>query len=392
MVNILFVADKLALGNATIHGVTQLFSWWIPNFDPDKYQITLCTFKGKDKAGEYLEKSGVKVIYFNRSKFSPAIFFDLLQTIKANNIDILHLHGYGACTYGRLASMLTHIPAVVHEHMVDESMPSYFKILDYLLSKWTKRGIAISDAVAKFMATSRHIPSHLVDVIPNGIPLDKFEGINAHQANSWKDQFSISNEHQLVGIVGRLNPIKGHRFFLEAASIVQQSYPNVRFLIVGDGDLRPELQEQAEHLGIADSVIFTGFRSDAFSIISAMDILVISSLSEGGPLTLFEAMAAGTAVIATNVIGLSHFVKPGESGYLVPPQDSEALANRILELVQDQELCKEMGHVAKSMIQQQDNNITVKAIEKCYEAVLQNSKNSQNLPGTSLANQNFMRS
>lgn len=171
-----------------------------------------------------------------------------------------------------------------------------------------------------------------------------------------------------------------------------QSYPNIRFLVVGDGDLRTELQEQAERLGITDSVIFTGFRSDAFSIISAMDILVISSLSEGGPLTLFEAMAAGTAVIATNVIGLSHFVKPGESGYLVPSQDSEALANRILELVQDQELCEKMGHVAKSMIQKQDNKSTVKAIEQCYEAVLQSSTKSRNLPDQTLAHQISMRS
>ncbi|KAI9134457.1 glycosyltransferase [Acaryochloris sp. CCMEE 5410] len=373
MVNILFVADKLALGNATIHGVTQLFSWWIPNFDPEKYQITLCTFREKDKAGEYLEDCGIKVIYFNRSKFSPAIFFDLIQTIKSHNIDILHLHGYGAWTYGRVASMLTRIPAVVHEHMVDEDMPPYFQFLDYLLSRWTERGIAISDAVAKFMEASRHVPSHLIDVIPNGVPLEKFREIEPHTNNSWKDQFSISNKHHLVGIVGRLHPIKGHKFFLDAASIVLKSYPNVSFLIVGDGDLRTELQEQAQSLGIADSVIFTGFRSDAFSIISEMDILVISSLSEGGPLTLFEAMAAGTAVIATNVIGLSHFVKPGESGYLIPSKDAEALANKILELLLDPELCNKMGHNAKAIISQHDNNRTVRLIEKCYEAVLQHS-------------------
>lgn len=160
---------------------------------------------------------------------------------------------------------------------------------------------------------------------------------------------------------------------MDAASIVLKSYPNVSFLIVGDGDLRTELQEQAQSLGIADSVIFTGFRSDAFSIISEMDILVISSLSEGGPLTLFEAMAAGTAVIATNVIGLSHFVKPGESGYLIPSKDAEALANKILELLLDPELCNKMGHNAKAIISQHDNNRTVRLIEKCYEAVLQHS-------------------
>ncbi len=136
--NILYVADKLSFGGSSIHGVTRLFSWWIPRFDKSRYNVSLCSFRKRDKAGEYLEKKNIKVMYLGRGKFDPLTLMDLIKIIKDNEINILHLHGYGSTTFGRIAAILTGIPCIVHEHMYDNGIPFYQKWVDYFLARVTK--------------------------------------------------------------------------------------------------------------------------------------------------------------------------------------------------------------------------------------------------------------
>ncbi len=372
MINVLFIADKLSLGNSTIHGVTQLFAWWIPKFDQGKYNVSLCIIRGKDKAGDYLKERGISVTYLGKRKFNPLILTDLLKVVRDNQIDIIHLHGYGASTYGRLVSLITHTPSVLHEHMVDRKMPIYQRILDYCLAQTTTRAIAVSKAVRDFMSCSRFVSPKLIEIVPNGVPLDEFRQVSKQKRKIWLDSFSIPEENQIIGIVGRLHPIKGHHYFLEAASLVLKEYRKVSFLVVGDGDIRSHLEEYAKDLGISKSTFFVGFCGDIPLAISAMNFLVIASLSEGGPLTLFEAMAVGRPVISTDVIGLKDCIEVGKTGYLVPPKDPQALATKMLDLLLDPDLCKSMGKQAALSVNKYDNSFTVRSIEKCYDNILLN--------------------
>jgi len=157
---------------------------------------------------------------------------------------------------------------------------------------------------------------------------------------------------RLVGILGRIFPIKNHRLFLESAARVAEQETNVRFVIVGDGILRSETERYAQDLGIHQKVIFTGWRRDLPRIYADLDVLVVSSNNEGTPVAAIEAMASGCPVVATRVGGLPDVVHDGETGYLVPSQQPEALATATLELIRNPQRAEQMGQRAQRSVKE----------------------------------------
>jgi len=373
MIQILHIADKLAVGDSTIHGVTRLFTWWAPRYDTGKFHIMFCSLRQRDSAAEYLESMGYEVFCLGRGKFSPLTLFDLVRLAREKKVDILHLHGYGATTFGRLAGVMTHVPCIVHEHMFDAGIPVYQRFADYLLARFTTRAIAVSESVKDFLVHYRGLPADGVQVVYNGAPLeayDEADNSDLEKATGWRKKLAIPESHKVVTIVGRLNVIKGHTYFLKAAREVLSKYSQVTFLVVGDGELMQELQQQTRNLGIDGSVVFMGYCQDVPALLKEMDIKVIASLSEGVPLTLFEAMAAGCAIVATDVGGLGEVIENGRTGLLVPSQDAKALADKILMLLMDDPFCKTMAANAKERSGLYDIRNTVRQLEECYEDIL----------------------
>ncbi len=154
-----------------------------------------------------------------------------------------------------------------------------------------------------------------------------------------------------VGIVGRLSEVKNHFNFLDAAASVINEAGNVRFYIVGEGPLRSRLEEHASNLGISGHTVFTGYRSDIGRILDDLDLSVISSDSEGLPMVVLESMASGTPVVSTAVGGIPELIVDGKTGILVPPGDSRALADAILDLVRDPGLRDAMGTASRSRVE-----------------------------------------
>ena len=370
MINVLHVGDKLTLGDSTIHGVTRLLSWWVPRFDKSRFNVKVCSLRGKDQGSVFLEEQGIIVLYLNRSKFNPLILHGLLQIIKSENIDILHLHGYASTTFGRICGLLSKTPCIVHEHMFDENIPIYQRFADICTSKLCQKAVAVSESVKDFLIQYRAIPKEKIEVIYNGAPLlelkDGLSNNNPEGRKNVKNQYDIPEIHKLVGIVGRLHEIKGHRYFLEAARLVLDQFKNVTFLVIGDGALLDSLQLQCKGLNLQDNVIFTGYCDEIHSILCDVDIKVISSLSEGVPLTLFEAMAAGCAIVSSSVGGLTEVIKDGEIGFLVPSKSPKELAEKILLLLKNKELCDKFKKVAIKTSTKFDIKCTVNQIQKCY--------------------------
>jgi glycosyltransferase involved in cell wall biosynthesis len=370
------VADKLTVGESSIHGVTRLFSMWIPRFDKRQYNVTVCSLRGRDQAGEYLERLGIKVFYLDKGKFDPSTLISLSRLIKDEAVDILHLHGYGAWTFGRPVGRFRTIPVVVHEHMIDRNIPFYQRLADWVLSGMTTRGIAISNPVKEFMIQYRSVPADRMEVVINGTTLEPFNERNDDAqkmaVDTWRTRLNIPANHKVVGTVGRLDAIKGHKYFLQAACEVLQRNRDVTFVVVGDGDLRKSLEEQTRSLGIEGNVRFTGHCHEIVPLYLLMDIVVIASLFEGGPLTLFEAMAAGCAVVSTDTIGLRDVIEEGDTGFLVPSKDVPALANRIGLLVQqDDTLLQNMKAAALSASAGFGVDTTIERLENCYQKVLE---------------------
>lgn len=374
MINILHVVDKLSVGDSTIHGITRLFSWWIPRFDKGRYNVSVCSLRKRDRAGEYLEGIGVRVFYLNRGKFNPLTLTDLLRLISSQQVNILHLHGYGATTFGRVSALLRHIPCIVHEHMFDAKIPYYQRLADVFLRRSTTCAIVVSQSVKKFLVKYRAVPVEKVKIIYNGVLLEKFSshlaGFTPNRGTSWKNRLNVPISHKVVGIVGRLHSIKGHSYFLEAAQQVLREFRDVTFLVIGDGELMTSLREQSKNLGIDENVIFMGYCEDIPSLLFEIDVKVIASLSEGVPLTLFEAMAAGCAIVSTNVGGLGEIIVDGEMGFLVPPRNSKALAEKIMLLLKNPDLCQAMAARAQEACHHYDIRNTIRQLELCYEEIL----------------------
>ena len=341
-IRVLQVLDKCAMRGSPIHGVSRLLLAWWPVFKETNVDLTLCVLRGEIGCDDFT-KSGVHVEDLNRGKMDPWTVIDLIKIIKRDRIHILHCHGYGATTFGRIAGLLSGTPVIVHEHMVDKKIPLYQKLVDKLLSHSTAKGVAVSNAVKKFMIGPRSMPEQRMQVIYNSVPSEYCMQFKDKQKDAVAKQYGIPKGKAIVGIVGRLDPVKGHADFLLAAKEVLKLEPETCFIIVGDGDLKSELEKFTQQLGIKNDVLFLGHCENVKEIVALFDLLASSSLSEGLPLNILEAMAQSKPVVATSVGGVPEVIVDGENGFLVPVKSPEKLADKIIQLLRDDELRYKFG-------------------------------------------------
>ena len=298
--NVLQVCDHLGWEGSRMHGVKRLFAWMIPRFDADRYNVSLVSLRKKDLSEETLESFGVDITYLHKSKFDPATLSALLKVIDRKKIDILHLHGYGATTFGRVAGAMRHLPTIVHEHANLTDTPWFQKIADTALEPVTDIAIAVSRSTADFVINARKIPAVKVKVVYLGVPLEEFSRPRSpDEIQAARAELGIAPDDVAIGTVTRLHDSKGNSYLVDAARLVLNDRPNTRFLIVGEGPLRESLEQQARALNLGDRFVFAGFAKDVPRVLSAFDISVFPSLWEGTPLTVFEALAMGKAIVAT---------------------------------------------------------------------------------------------
>src|SRR5438874_3248095 len=160
--NVLQVCDHLGWEGSRMHGVKRLFGWMIPRFDRDRFNVSLLSLRRKDLSEEALDSCGIDITYLQRSKFDPRTLPALLRVIDRKRIDILHLHGYGATTFGRIAAAMRHLPAIVHEHANLTDTPWFQKIADTALEPVTDIALAVSKSTAEFVIRARRIPAEKV--------------------------------------------------------------------------------------------------------------------------------------------------------------------------------------------------------------------------------------
>jgi len=174
-----------------------------------------------------------------------------------------------------------------------------------------------------------------------------------------------------VGVIARLQPEKGVEGFVRAAKSILAAYPQASCLILGDGPLRPDLEWLARHLGIAGSLHFLGFRTDARAFLPDLDVLAVPSLTEGGPLVILEAMAAGVPVVASAVGGIPEQVRHNEEGLLVPAGDTLALAEAILSLLQNPQRARVLGEAGRRRsLDRYQYDSMLNRVEEVYRQVL----------------------
>ncbi len=366
--NVLQVCDHLGWEGSRMHGVKRLFAWMIPRFDPERYSVSLVSLRKKDLSEETLESFGVDITYLHKSKFDPSTLPALLKVIDRKKIDILHLHGYGATTFGRMAGAMRRLPTILHEHANLTDTPWFQKIADAALEPVTDIAIAVSRSTAEFVIHARRIPPEKVKVVYLGVPLEEFSRDRVpEEVQAARRELGIAPEEFAIGTVTRLHDSKGNSYLVEAARLVLNDRPTARFFVVGEGPLRQPLEEQARALNISDRFIFAGFAKDVPRVVSAFDVSVFPSLWEGTPLTVFEALAMGKPIVATDADGLLDVLTHEKDAIIVPKRSPRALADGLIRMIDEPATRQRLGAAAFQTGTQYDIAAFVRKMERLYD-------------------------
>lgn len=260
--------------------------------------------------------------------------YRLMQRYKP---DVVHTHTAKAGFTGRVAAWLASVPVIVHTfhgHVFrgyfSPAKTRVFLLLERMTARMSDAVITLTEALRREIADEFRVTSReRIVVLPLGFDLSPF--LAAERKNgAFRRLWNIPQDALLIGIVGRMVPVKNHALFLQAAAQVRQARPDARFALVGDGELRTEIEAQVDTLGLRDAVIFTGWQRDLTPVYADLDALVISSINEGTPVSVIEALATGCPVVTTAVGGLPDLLEGGKLGTLVPSGDADALAQALL--------------------------------------------------------------
>lgn len=264
--------------------------------------------------------------------------------------DILHTYFFWSIIYGRLLKASGTIHRLVENR---EDLGFNWGRHEYSLLRLTKglpdRIICVSDAVRQRVLEKERLDHSRVVVIRNGIAPPP--STRERAGTSIRAEFGIPETSPIVGMVANFDrPVKGARYFVDALPLVVREIPDVRFLLIGLGENEAELRQRAEAAGVGDRLVFPGFRKDIDRFYDAMDVSALTSLSEGLSITLLESMRHGIPVVATNVGGNPEIVRHGETGLLVPSQDSERFAAELVRLIRDPGLRERFSRSAREVV------------------------------------------
>jgi len=355
-INLLYVITKLELGGAQ----KQLLSL-IERIDKKRYNIFLITANQGLLMPEALSIKGLSLrpSRFLERSINPLKDFlaliEIYQFIRKNKIDLVHTHSSKAGILGRWAAKLAHVSVIIHTvhgwpfHPWQNPLISQFYIfLEHLTAKITNRLIAVCEYDIKKGIKFKICKREKYVLIRYGIDKEEFTDYN--NVLGKRKELAIDSAQAVVGMVACLKPQKSPQDYIKVAFLVTKVFPQVKFLLIGDGQLRPKIEKLIQKFNLKDSVFLTGWREDIPQVLSSIDIFMLTSLWEGLPIAALEALAASKPVIATDTGGIQEIVKDGKTGFLVPPKNINMLAERLMILLKDSFLRLKMAEEARNSL------------------------------------------
>jgi glycosyltransferase involved in cell wall biosynthesis len=339
-IHVLRVIDRLNVGGPAVHAVLTA-----GGLDPNRYRTTLVIGSiepGEADMGYLLAERGIEPVVIPslgrelRPLRDLKTAWDLWRVIRRTRPDVLHTHKAKAGALGRVVGACARIPVRVHTYH-GHVFHGYFgarKTLAFLaiertLGRMTSRLVALSYGLRDELAQRYRVaPSERFTVIPLGFDLRPFAEADQHRG-ALRRELGIKADERLVGIIGRMVPVKDHRTFVAAAARLAKRFANLRFVFVGGGELEEQVRSDLVAQGIASRAHLLGWRRQLERIYPDLDVVALSSLNEGTPVTLVEGMASGIPVAATRVGGVADVLQGGRRGELSPPKDPERLADAI---------------------------------------------------------------
>lgn len=377
---ILYVIENECFG-----GGERAFAQLITGLDKARFEVyAACLTPALNPAsaaftGEIAGAAGIINLDLRRL-VSPSAFFALKRIIQDKGIRVIHSQGARADFYARLAaqaaggvSIISTIASPVEEYDISFVRKAIYRGLDRFSGAFVNRFIAVADHIKRKLVASRGLPEAQVARIYNGVDASEFL-CRPELAAKARAAYNIPTDCFLAGAFCRLSREKGLFNFIEAAKIIADSanvpVRGLKYLIAGEGPLELELKAEVKALGLESSFIFTGFIKDVRPLLSAVDVFILPSFREGFPMSVLEAMTMGKPVIASKIAGLDESVADDDSGLLVPPKDSAALAAAITRLFKDRALAAEMGRRGRELaVEKFGLDKMIKAHEELYEGL-----------------------
>ena len=305
--------------------------------DKNRFNVIFIYLSGHGVGKNLIEDAGYEVFYLSNieliNAFRFSILLKLVRILKNHKVDVLHCHVHKPTVYGVMAARLAGTPVVLsHVHGLGRSGNFRRKLTNFLLSQKCSRIISVANSVKEdVLRNNWRMPAEKVAVLENSVDYARFADVSVDKTET-RRMLGISPDAFVFGTVGRLAPTKGLSFLIEAFSRAKEEISSARLVLLGNGPSRAELEQQASRTSCRDSIHFLGHRDNIEQLYRAMDTFVLSSVAEGMPRAILEAMAAGVPCIATQVGGIPEIINSPDVGLLVPPRDPQALAQAMLKL------------------------------------------------------------
>lgn len=368
----------LRSSSAGFYGAEGIILELCKNIDKEKFNCCLACFKDprlhKISLIEEAQKNNLRTEVINL-----AFRFDIFAIVKLKgllakyNIDILHCHDYKANLIGFLASRFKRVNLVTTLHGWTKANLKVrcYEYLDAIIMKNFNKIIVVSNQIREDLLKKNFTEQKII-VIHNAVDVSYF-GQKTDDALRYKEKFGISGNCRIIGTVGRLSSEKGQKYLIEAAEEVLRIFPEVVFLLVGDGAEGKMLKNIVYAKGLEKHIAFAGFCpvQEMKNMYSLMDIFILPSLTEGISLVLLEAMAMGIPVIATKVGGTNEIIEHGRTGYLIPPADKQAISEAIINLLNDEITAQSIAKAGQDRVKKEFSvNRMVKEIEEAYRGLV----------------------
>lgn len=359
-VKVAHVIWSLGLG-----GAEQVVLGLVRNMDRSRYQPIVICLDDKGPFASGAEEAGVPVLELKKKRGADFLLpFRLAGLLREQKVKLVHTHLFNGHLWGRLAALIAGLPVVSTEHGMDQWRTSLHHAFDTLLTLKNSRMIFVSEEARAFYRSRVPAFKGRDCVFFNGIETARFSGRDSR--DKARAELGFSPGAWVVGTAGRFVPEKRHDVFFAALKALRARGLDAKGLVIGGGPLQESVEGNVRDAGLSDHVVLTGVRQDLPDLYPAMDVFMLSSDREGLPITILEAMAAGVPVVSTNVGGIHACVRPGETGWLVPPGDAEALALAAYQAYSDAAQTRVKTDAARKLIK---NEFSVEAMTAQYEAL-----------------------
>lgn len=365
---VLHIIDSLHLGGA------QEVVLNLATCGSARFRHEVATMHGHGIYWDRLRDAGVKVHSLSPHKFLPLYLATLPALLLSRRPDILHCHLIPSNIIAKPLGALLGVPLILnHDHTNDPHRidNKLLLALDKSTNRFARHFIAVAAACRDFLIQHESIPPEKITLVPNAIDLRRFSpGTISHEES--RASLGLPPDVPVISGVGRLNPQKNFSLFLDIAAALAPRFPDLRFLLAGEGPEESMLREKARALGLADRVVFSGYVADTRKVYVAADMLLMPSRFEGLPMTLLEAMAMGLPVVASRLDGIAEVIEDGVEGFLVESAGTKGFVERCATLLENPAKSSELAANARAKIETRFSvERMTSAVEAIYDRFLQ---------------------